>query len=78
MGQKKLFVINNVKTRYLGDVISDFNGEEIIGTFPKKELQKTNQIKFRVEKVIETIEMDYMGSGNAIANHFIVGLIKMI
>ena len=66
-----------LKTRYLGDVISDFNGEKI-GTFPKKELQKTNQTKFRVEKVIETIEMDYMGSGNAIANHFIAGLIKMI
>ena len=67
-----------LKTRYLGDVISDFNGEKIVGTFPKKELQKTNQTQFRVEKVIETIEMDYMGSGNAIANHFIAGLIKMI
>ena len=67
-----------LKTRYLGDVISDFNGEKIVGTFPKKELQKTNQTKFRVEKVIETIEMDYMGSGNAIAIHFIAGLIKMI
>ena len=32
--------------------ISDSNGEEIIGTFYEKELQKTNQKEFRVEKVI--------------------------
>ena len=34
-------------------VISDFNGEEIVGTFCKKELQNTNQNEFRVEKVIK-------------------------
>ena len=34
-------------------VISDLNGEEIVGTFYKKELQKTNQKEFRVEKVIK-------------------------
>ena len=33
--------------------ISDLNGEEIIGMFSKKELQKTNQQEFRVEKVIK-------------------------
>ena len=32
--------------------ISDSNGEEIIETFYEKELQKTNQKEFRVEKVI--------------------------
>ena len=32
-------------------VISDYNGEEIVGTFYKKELLKTNQKEFRVEKV---------------------------
>ena len=33
--------------------INDLNGEEITGTFYEKELQKTNQQKFRVEKVIK-------------------------
>ena len=33
--------------------ISDLTGEEIIGTFYEKELQKTNQKEFRVEKVIK-------------------------
>ena len=32
-------------------VINNLNGEEIIGTFYEKELQKTNQKKFRTEKV---------------------------
>ena len=35
-----------------GHVISDLKDEEIVGTFHKKELQKTNQKEFRVEKVI--------------------------
>ena len=33
-------------------IISDFNGEEIVGTFYEIELQKTNQKEFKVEKVI--------------------------
>ena len=34
-------------------VISDLNGGEIVGTFYKKELQKTNQKEFSVQKVIK-------------------------
>ena len=34
-------------------VINYLNGEEIIGTFYEKELQKTNQKEFRIEKVIK-------------------------
>ena len=33
--------------------ISDLNDEEILGSFYEKELQKTNQEKFKIEKVIE-------------------------
>ena len=33
--------------------ISDLNGEEIVGSFYEKELQKTNQKEFRIEKVIK-------------------------
>ena len=35
-------------------VINDINGEEVIGTFSEKELQKTNQKEFRIKKVIKT------------------------
>ena len=34
-------------------IVSDFKDEQIFGTFQKKELQKTNQEEFRVEKVIK-------------------------
>ena len=33
--------------------ISDFNGEEIVGLFYGKEVQKTNQKDFRTEKAIK-------------------------
>ena len=41
---------NTVSWRY---VISDLNSEETIGSFYEKELQKTNQKEFRIEKVIK-------------------------
>ena len=34
-------------------VISDLKGEEVVGTFYKKELQKSNQKEFRVEEIIK-------------------------
>ena len=34
-------------------VINDLNGEEIIEIFYEKELQKTNQKEFRIEKVLK-------------------------
>ena len=34
-------------------VISDLNGEGIIGTFYEKELRKTNQEEFMIKKVIK-------------------------
>ena len=42
-------VKNRVPWKYL---INDLNGEEIIGTCYEKELQKTNQQEFRIEKGI--------------------------
>ena len=51
---EEVFVIKNVKNTVPWTyVISDFKGEEIVGTFYEKELQKTNQKEFRVEKVIK-------------------------
>ena len=34
-------------------IIVNLNGEEIIGTFHEKELQKTNQEDFRIEEAIK-------------------------
>ena len=34
-------------------VINDLNGEEIIETFYEKELRKTNQGEFKIEKVMK-------------------------
>ena len=51
---EEIFVIKKVKnTAPWTYVINDLNGDEIIGTFYEKELQKTNQQKFRIEKVIK-------------------------
>ena len=37
-------------------VISDLNDEDIVGSFHEKELQKTNQKGFRIEKVFKRKE----------------------
>ena len=51
---EKIFVIEKVKdTVPWTYVINDLNFDEIIGTFYEKELQKTNQQEFRIEKVIK-------------------------
>ena len=43
---KKYLLLKKLKIQFRG-----LNGEEIIGTFYEKELQKTNQEEFRIEKV---------------------------
>ena len=51
---EEVFVIKKVKNTVPWTyVIKDLNGEEITGTFYEKELQKTNQEEFRIEKVIK-------------------------
>ena len=48
------FAIKKVKnTAPWTYVITDLNGEEIVGMSYEKELQKTNQKEFRIEKVIK-------------------------
>ena len=51
---EEIFIIKKIKNTVPWTyVINDLNGEEIIGTFYEKELQKTNQKEFRIEKVIK-------------------------
>ena len=49
----EVFVISKIKNTVPSTyVINDLNGEEIIGTFYEKEVQKTNQKEFGIEKVL--------------------------
>ena len=51
---EEIFVVSKIKNTVSWTyVINDLNGEEIIGTFYEKQLQKTNQQEFRIEKVIK-------------------------
>ena len=51
---EEVFVISKIKNTVLWTyVISDLNDEEIVGTFYEKELQKTNQKEFGIDKVIK-------------------------
>ena len=51
---EKVFLVTKIKNTVPWTyVISDLNGEEITGSFYEKELQKTSQEKFRIEKVLK-------------------------
>ena len=51
---EEIFVIKKVKNTVPWTYgINDLNGEEIIGSFYEKELQKTNQKEFIIEKILK-------------------------
>ena len=80
---KEVFVIRKVKNTVPRTyIINGLNGEEIIGTFYEKELQKTNKKVFRIEKVIkrksDTLNMLNMSNGKVMIINLTVGLIKKI
>ena len=67
---EEIFVIKKVKNTVPWTyVINDLNAEEIMGTFYEKELQKTSQEEFRIEKVIkrkgDKIYVKWKGYGNS-------------
>ena len=54
---EEVFVVKKIKNIVPWTyVISDLNGEEIVRSFYEKELQKTNQKDFRIEKTIKRKE----------------------
>ena len=67
--------INN-EGKFVKNVINDLNGEEIIGTFFEKELQKTNQQEFRIEKVIRKKGNKSYVKWKGYIVHLIAGVIK--
>ena len=51
---EEVFVISKIKKIVPWTYgVSDLNGEETTGSFYEKELQKTSQEKFRIEKVLK-------------------------
>ena len=73
---QEVFIIKDVKyTVAQIHVIKDFNNAEIVETFYEKELQKKNQIEFRVEKVIKRKGENFMSSETVMIIHLITGLI---
>ena len=51
---EEIFLIKEIENTFPWTyVINDLNGEEIIGTFYEKELQKTSQEELKIEKVIK-------------------------
>ena len=65
-----VFVIKKVKNTVPQTYVKEeLNGEEIVGTFYEKELEKTNQAKFRIEKIIkkkdDQLYVKWKGYGNS-------------
>ena len=67
---KEIFAISKIKNTVPWTyAINDLNGEKIIGTFYEKELQKTNQQQFRMEKVIKRKDDKLYVKWNLIAGY---------
>ena len=71
---EEVFVVNKVQNTvpwtYL---INDLNSEEIKGSFYEKELQKTKQKEFRIQKVIKRRVINYMSNGKDTIILLIIG-----
>ena len=53
IGLRKILLLKKLKILCRGHVISDHKVEETVGMFYEKELQRTNQREFRIQKVIK-------------------------
>ena len=71
---EEVFIVNKVQSTvpwtYL---INGLNGAEFKGSFYEKELQKTNQKEFRIEKRLKRKVINYMSNGKDIIILLIVG-----
>ena len=76
---EEVFVIKKIKNTVPWTyVINDLNSEVVIGSFHEKELQKTSQKEFRIEKYLKEKLINYMSNGKGMIIVLIVGLIKKI
>ena len=68
--REEVFVVNKIKNTVPWTYeINDLNGEKIVGSFYEKELQKTDQKEFRIEKAIrqkgDKLYVKWKGYGNS-------------
>ena len=81
VGHKILWSVK-LKIQFHGHMLSffinDLNGEDIADTFYVKELRKTNQKEFRIERWLKEKETNYMSNGKIMIIHLIAELIKTI
>ena len=76
---EQVFVVTKVKNTVPWTyIVNDLNGEETIGSFYEKEMQKTSQEEFRIEKVLKKKVINCMSTGKGMIIHLIAGLIKKI
>ena len=74
---EEIFVVKRIKNTLPWTYeINHLNGENTLGNFYEKELQKTNQKEFRIEKVIKGKEISYMSNVKELIILLIAGLIK--
>ena len=74
---EEVFIISKIKKTVPSIcVISDLDGEKIARSFDEKELQKTSQEKFRIEKVIKKKGSKLYVNGKDTMSRLINGLIK--
>ena len=71
---EEVFVISKIRNTVPWTY--DLNEEEIIGISYEKELHKTNQREFRIEKVIKKKRNKKMSNGKVMIIYLIAGLIK--
>ena len=76
---EEIIVVKKIKNTVLSTyLISDLNREEIIGSFHEKELQKTNQKEFRIEKVLKAKANKLYVKWKGLTILLIIGFIKRI
>ena len=76
---EEVFIVSKIKNTVPWTyVINDLNGEEITGTFYKKELQRTNQKEFRIEKALRKKGNNLYVKWKGYDIYLIAGLIKKI
>ena len=74
---EEVFVVSKIKdTVPWMYVISDLNGEPITGSFYEKELQKTSQEIFRIEKWLQERVINCTSNGKDMIIHLTVRLIR--
>ena len=74
---EEVFVVSKIKnTAPWTYVIVELNGEKLVGSFYEKELQKSSQEKFRIEKYLKEKLINCTSNGKGMIIILIVGLIK--